>query len=345
MRRNIGFLLGGLFLLLLAGCSPVIDEAASAEKPVSIKLCLSTSSANQLVPVVAKQAGLFAARGLDVEVLSVENGSDAAVALVTGDVDLCQMGATGVVGAVAAGVELKIVAGIFNEHIYSLWVPPAIQTAADLRGTAVAISQPGSASDTLIRITLRALGLEPDVDVQVNSVGGQSERLAAILSGAASGGLFTPPETLKAQARGLHLLFDMAALDQPYQHLGIVGNRAWIAANRPAVVQLVAALTEAIALIKRDRAQTQTILAQYLSLDPVADVAILQETYDALYIAHLPDVPRPTLAGIATVIETEAWHNPAAAALNPADLLDLSIIDELERDGFFQRLNDGAPAP
>jgi ABC-type nitrate/sulfonate/bicarbonate transport system substrate-binding protein len=109
MRRNIGFLLGGLFLLLLAGCSPVIDEAASAEKPVSIKLCLSTSSANQLVPVVAKQAGLFAARGLDVEVLSVENGSDAAVALVTGDVDLCQMGATGVVGAVAAGVELKIV--------------------------------------------------------------------------------------------------------------------------------------------------------------------------------------------------------------------------------------------
>ena len=79
-------------------------------------------------------------------------------------------------------------------------------------------------------------------------------------------------------------------------------------------------------------------MAQYMSLDPVTDSATLQETYDTILLGTLENIPYPTLKGLQTVIDIAVKDNPDAAMVKPTDLVDTSILAELEKSGFISGL-------
>ena len=72
-----------------------------------------------------------------------------------------------------------------------------------------------------------------------------------------------------------------------------------------------------------------------------ADLAILGEdeaAYDA-YVKVYPDDLRPSLKGLALVLQEIGTKEPKAASVKPEQLVDTSALDALDREGFFKNLS------
>jgi hypothetical protein len=69
-----------------------------------------------------------------------------------------------------------------------------------------------------------------------------------------------------------------------------------------------------------------------------------REAAEALYAFHVPvfqKIPRPSFPEMQTLRKFLVAKYPAAASLKESDIADSSFIDELEHDGFIDRLYAG----
>jgi NitT/TauT family transport system substrate-binding protein len=330
-----------IFLLLTCAllCSSC-KTSTPAETSVAgkVKLCYSFVSGTQLVVQYAKEKGIFAEHGLDVELIQINRGAKATAALIAGEVDVCQVAGVAAIHAVAAGEDVVLIGGLYNTHLYSLMVRPEIAGAADLKGKAVAISQPGSGSDSAMKKALLHLNLTPGKDVTLMMIGSQAERLASMESGQIAGTLVSVPETIKAREKGYRELLALPSLNIPYPSGSIATTRRFLRDHRPTALNLMKALSVTIARMKKDREGVFEVMAKYMKLDRKADSATLEEGYEQLVQHNLVDAPYPELAGIASEIKEAAADNPNAAKLAAEDIVDTSLVRELETTGFLGKL-------
>lgn len=333
---------GLLLLLLTAWCIPSCRARSSGESSANERLklavCTSSVTATQLPLAYAVQRGLFAKYGLDVEVISMDSGSRAVAALVSGSTSVCQISGTPVVNAVAGGADLAIIGAIISTNPYSLMVSPEIRSPEDFKGKAVAVSDVGSSSAISMRIALRMLGLDPDRDVTILSLGAQSERRAALEAGYVVGMTADPPESIFARKRGYHALLDLSAMNLPYLQTGTVTTKAFIGSHRAALVNYMKAVSEAVYLLKKDKQDAVIELSKHLEVDSRTESDTLEETYNVLIKRIFNFPPSPSLQGIQLLIDEIALQNPDAKRLKPEDIADLSIVEELEGNGFFRNL-------
>lgn len=338
-RRNLMLLLLSLGLSACTSLpqSVAVAPVSSRPTPPVMRVCTSFSSAQMNVEMaIAEQ--MDAKYGIKLDVTTVNNGSTAASALIAGEFDLCQNAASGAVNAIAAGGDLVIVGGVLNSQPYYLITRPDINEAADLVGKALAIAGPGSGSDFAARVALDYLGLRPDQDVALQTIGGASERIAAMQTEAIAGTILAPPEAMTVLAEGGNLLVDFADLDQKYQHIAMITSRSFLREHPEQIEAYLKATAEAVALMHAYKARTLAVMADYLELDPIADATAMDLTY-AMVIQRLMQVePMPTTSGVQALIEDLARENPAVASLAPADVIDVSAIERLRDAGFFEQL-------
>ncbi len=140
----------------------------------------SATSGDQLPAWVAKDSGIFAKNGLDVQVIFFTGGTTAVLALVSGDVPIAQISGPGVVNSVLAGSDAVFIAAGMTSLNYVLMGKPGVKTAEQMRGGTLAISRFGSATDSIARFALRKVGLTPGKDITIVQVGSGPERLSAI---------------------------------------------------------------------------------------------------------------------------------------------------------------------
>src|SRR5262245_38107252 len=135
------FGLTGLLALAacVAACGTQPPDRLSGNAPVTLSVCLSSTGAGSFPVVFARHHGLFSKYGLDVELTSIDSGSRAAAALISGSAQICQVAAAPVLNAVIAGADLALVGGLINVNPYLLMVPATIRSAEDLKGKAVAV--------------------------------------------------------------------------------------------------------------------------------------------------------------------------------------------------------------
>lgn len=315
-----------------------IASPSTAQPLTQVKACYTSTSGNQVALGYAYEKGVFQKHGLDVKLFSIKSGTEAGVAMIAKNVDFCQTAGAATMNAVIAGEDLVMIAGLVNRYPYSLMVSPDIKTAEDLKGKAVAINKPGSGSDTAIRVAVKYLNLRPDQDLDINSIGEEGERLLAMEAGRIAGTLFSFPYSIKAQAKGYHTLLDMSKLEIPYQHTGITTTRSYIRANPEATTNFMKAIVEAIAMMKKDKEGAISILVKSGKYDLQADAALLDEWYDTVIQAELSKVPYPTLKGIEAMLATAQSSNPKASNFKAEDIVDISILQNLEKSGFINSL-------
>jgi NitT/TauT family transport system substrate-binding protein len=327
-------------MTLLSACTPAktaLPPSASAAL-VDVNLCYSTNGGTQSTAWYAYENGLFRKYGLNVNLSSISSGTTAVTALLAGDVDFCQVGTSAVINAVVAKQDAVLIAGLYHYYPGQLWVTPDIKTVADLKGKALGINQAGAATDAATRLLLKKVGLQPDKDVAILSVGDENARLAAMQAGQISGALLSPPSPLLAQQKGFVDLYDLSAMGIPYEYLGFATTRAYISAHRSVVENFMKAILEAIARMKKDPDGTKAVMAKYMLLDPVKDAAELEDAYQELVFNHLDAVPYPSLEGIQTLLDVLKDTNPAAAQVTPDQIVDMTIIKDLEDSGFIASL-------
>ena len=325
-------LLGLLFAAALLQSAPARVAAQPLKK---LNLSYTATSPYQAVIVIAKEAGIFRKYGLDVTLIFMAGGSLGIQAMVSGDVPITQADGSASVGASVAGIDVVMIASFANTFPYSLISLPEIKSVEQLKGTKIAISRFGSATDLSVKMALAKVGLNPEKDVTLLQVGAQTARAAALQSKNVQATIITPPYTLTARKQGYNTLIDMAQLNLPYQLTALVTSRAYIKAHPEIVSAVIRASSEAIHFYKTQKEASIKILGKYLQ---TSDREALEETYREVSLKAVPDKPYPTLAGVQTIIDELSAKNPKLKSAKPEDFVDMSFVKQLDDEKFFDRL-------
>lgn len=322
-------MLAWLLLLSTAGV-----EAQDLKK---IKIGYPAVSYNQIHIWVAQDAGLFHKHGLDTELVFFRGGQLATQALVAGDPPIVNIGT--VVQANLQGHDVVLIAASESAYAYSLVASPSITRIEQLKGKKLGVSGFGSASHNASLIFLRKFNLEPNKDVMITVAGPTTDRLAAMGAGAIDATLLTPTEVVMARKRGYGEIYDLLDMGVEVQGNGFATTRAFIKANRQTVKAALKGYVEAIHYIHHNPDGTRAIIAKYLR---GAEPDVLRAAYQG-FVKMVPKKPYPTLKGIQFLLDQVAGQLPQAKKAKPEQFVDLSLLQELEKEGFFVELGNRYP--
>jgi ABC-type nitrate/sulfonate/bicarbonate transport system substrate-binding protein len=291
----------------------------------------------------AKDYGLFEQHGLRVDELMYINGGPLLVqALVAGELDGGYLALSPSLTAIVSGAPLKVVAGVGHGFLHHLFVRDGggIVQPADMRGKRAGVSRVGAESHTVVRFWARSHGLADD-DILYVAVGGAGERFAALTSGSVDLLPLDPPSVPKAEKAGYRRLADLTREALPWQQDGLAFREQTLR-DEPALARAItAAVIEGAYLLRADRQRALEVLGKYIQED---DTEGLDLAYQA-YARKLNQRARPEPANVQAVQDFVEETLPGAAREPYARFVDTRLLDELEREGFFTRLERQYPAP
>ncbi len=322
----------GLILSLSLLIGLVWTSPASAQGLKPIKIGYPAISYNQIHIWVAKDAGLFRKYGLDADIVYFRGGQMATQALVSGDPPIVNIGT--VVQAGLQGHDVVLIASSENAYNYSVVARPSITKIEQLRGKRLGVSGFGSASHNAALILFKKFNLEPNKDVALVVAGPTSDRLTAVEAGRIDATVLTPSELPRARKQGLIEIYDMLDLGIEVQGNGFATSRSFIKSQREIVLSALKGYVEAIYFIYHNREETRKIVAKYLRL---SDPEVLDATYTA-FVKSVAKKPYPTLKGIQFLLDEVAAKLPNAKAAKPEQFVDLSLLQQLEKEGFFAEM-------
>jgi len=264
-------------------------------------------------------------------------GTTAVLALVSGEVPICQVAGPAVVNSALAGSDIVMIAGGATAADYSLISGREITRPEQLKGGSVAVSNFGAASDFIARYALEKIGLTPGKDVSMVQAGGISDRLAAVLVGRVQATVLNPPASFIGQKKGLNVLADVAKLGLAFQNTGVATSRRFSREQPEIVRRYVRAQVEAVHRIYTDKQTALQILTKYFRGNVERD--ILEKTWELLTEGTLlPRKQYPTMEGIKFILAPLAEKDPKAKAAKPEDFTDLSFIKALDESGYIDNL-------
>src|SRR5581483_8358251 len=284
---------------------------------------------------IAQEQGFYKKYGMDVESIFIPASSTNVAVLVAGQIK-CGHGTGGVIASAAvSGANLVAVACFVNTLPYELIVQESIKSKEQLKGKSLGISRIGSSSDVAARVLLKGLGLEPDKDVAIIQVGGSSERAAAFRTGKIAA--FPAPPGVIHLAKGMphRVLTSTADFPRPYPfpYICATTTKTYLASNRPTVKKLLMALTDAAHFFKTRKEESKKIIAKYTRQ---SDEAYLEAAYDinARLVERVPKVSREGM----DIQLKEALARKPGVNLKVDDIIDDSLVNELEKEGFIDKV-------
>jgi NitT/TauT family transport system substrate-binding protein len=327
--RQVILSLALLFFLLL-GFFP--REIIAQEK---VRLAHSALESSNSVWYLAKERGLYKKYGLDADLLFIPSTTTSVSSLVAGDVQVGNASGGGVASAVVAGADLVLVSCYLNSLPYELVVNENIKSAEDLKGKSIGISRVGSASDVAARALILGVGLEPDKQVPIMQVGGPAERAASFRTGRIAG--FPSPPGIIYLTKGMpfRILISTADFQNRFEfpYICATTTKSYLARQRDTVKKVLMAHIEAIQYFKTHKDESKKIIAKY---SRISEEKYLEAAYTAS--AKLYDVvPLVTRPGTEIQIK-EATSRKPGAQLRFEDLVDESIVRELEKSGFIDKI-------
>jgi NitT/TauT family transport system substrate-binding protein len=280
-----------------------------------------------------KEAGLFEKNRLNVQLVYLRGGTEAAQALITGDIPFAMMGGGAVISSNLAGSGSVILAGIENAMFFKFITSREIASAEKLRGKKLGVASLGGSTYLATVRALQHFGMKPS-DVTILAIGSGPTRLAAVQSGAIQGAVFLPPETLIAKKLGLNFLLDVGSLGVEFQNAVIAAGRNVVDKRPDTARRFIKALVEGIHAYKTDKDFGLKLLRKYLKTN---DQEIIEETYD-FYGDKVSPKPYPTVKGMQAVLSDLASRNPKAKDAQISQLVNLGFLKELDESGYIDRL-------
>jgi len=318
-----------LFFLLVI----LSTEAQSQDK---IRVAYSSTDTINQIWTIAQEAGFYKKHGLEVDLVYIGSTTIGIAAIVSQDVQVGNAAGSGVANAAARGADTVSVGCVINVLAYELVVLDSIESAEDLKGKSIGISRFGSASDVAARELLKGLGLKPMEDVKILQVGGASERAAGFSRGVIAG-FPSPPGNVHLIPGGLphRILADMADLEKPYKlpFICAVTTKSYLAKKRDTVKRILMALIEASHYFKTNKEGTQKIVAKY---QRSANKAYLDSSYQST-LKIIERVPYTTREGMKIQLD-DALKQAPSSKVTVDNLIDDSIVRELEKEGFIDRV-------
>ena len=324
-----------ILCLVLSSIFIVLRSGHAQNKPLKKIIWGVTSlSASQWIPWIAKDAKIYEKHGLDTELVLLRGSGQSAQAIIGNSILAAPCTLTTVMSAGLSGADLVTVAHTVSGVQSKLVVRPDIKRPQDLKGKRLAVSGYGSLGDFLERYIIRKYGLEPGRDVVMLSVGTQPERIQALVSGAVDAADLSFPADVQAERKGFKVLWD-AKQEVSYPSMSVVLRRKSITDDRDTVMRMVKAHVEAIHFLKANKEVSLKVLSKYLKTN---DRELLEGSYE-IYRNDFISVPYPIPQGLQPTYEYVALQRPDIWNHKPEEFMDPSFIAELEKNGFIKSLS------
>jgi ABC-type nitrate/sulfonate/bicarbonate transport system substrate-binding protein len=288
---------------------------------------------------LAQDAGLFEKNGLKVSIKELNSSEELIRSIQNREGQIYAATANWLVSGIGDGFDLVFIANT-GYSVLKLVARPDIRRTEELRGKKVGTGEASSSQDRITRQALQRLGLNPDRDVTLVPFGSRSiQRLNALLKGEIDATTSNEDNLFDLERRGeigkVRVLADNESL-KLFIGAGVdfVVARDLLTNSRNVVKGFVQALCEAIALAREDRSWADRIYGRYLN---VKDPALLDFMYRTYVEGAIPQRPFPKAENVALGIE-EFAAKPGLKNKKAGDLVDESLMRELENEGLFQRL-------
>ena len=282
---------------------------------------------------IAKEQGIFRKHNVEVEPVFII-ATQAAQAMLAGEVPVGLIGPTHVVNAVVAGGDMVMIMGNQNKVRYQLVAHPSIKRAEDLKGKKVGIGASMAGLATLAAIVaLEHLGINPRRDnITLLPTGAEPLRLAAVKSGVTQATVISPEIANAATSERFPVLVDMAKLNIPFQASGLVTMRKTLRNDPQLIERMGRATVEAVQYIAAPANKSRVIQSLMKNLRISAP-----EKAETVYGDLVEDLPRsicPTVTGVRSIMKlmVEMGINPKAAQLKVEDVVDLTLCKRLGGD-------------
>ncbi|MBI2181648.1 MAG: ABC transporter substrate-binding protein [Deltaproteobacteria bacterium] len=321
-----------LQFLLLFGTS----EALPATGAGKVIIAQSAVVADVLPLWIAKEQKFFDKYGLQAEVVLVKSTPMVVSALLSGDVQMGNIGGVGVVGAAGGGADLKVVASFYNKPILRVIARPEIEKTEDLKGKRLGVQSIGGAGWLQAMLALEQLGLDPSRDdIRVLQTGASPVRVQALEAKSIDFTVFSDMSfVLMLKQRGFRLLAEIPPV--PVAGLGIAVDRGYIQRHGDVLENALKALAEGIAFALSTERKGPTIELMMKHLKVRSDAA--EESYKELP-RTLERKPYVSIEGMQNIQRLMKLHNTRVAKIDVRELVDNSILQKLDQSGFLDRLH------
>jgi len=322
--------------LIALALGPVASgvSARAQEKPLKkIYWGVTSISASNWIPWLAKEAKIYEKNGLDVELVLLHGSGQTSAAILGGSIFAAPVALPTVMLADLGGADLVNIAHTVPGVQSKLLVKQEIKRPEDLKGKRIATSSLGSLGDFLFRYILRKHGLDPNRDVTWLSVGTPPERLQALVSGAIDAADVSYPSDAQGERMGYRALFD-ARKEVVYPSMSIVTRRKTLREDRDTVMRMVRSHVEGIAFFKSHKDVSLKVLSKYLRTN---DRELLEGSYE-IYKDDFISVPYPIMTGLEATYDYVAARKPEIRDHKPEEFMDPSLIAELDKSGVIKKL-------
>ena len=319
-----------VILVLLLVYLVVTSHAQAADKIVAD---FGGVSGYQSASWVAKDLRLFDKYGLNVDLVMITGGARSVAALLGGSTQFATGSGTAPLQAYARGSDVTILAASYNKFPQAFVVKPDIRSPKDLRGKKIGILNFGGSNDIALQLALKEWGIKQQ-EVNVMIGGDAPTRLLSLTVGSLDATILSPPHLTMAVKAGYRVLADMGEMRANFSQSTVYVRRGYLRDNRDTVKRFLKAYSEAVHVVKSDRERTIAVFAKRMRLD---DQAILRETYD-YFAPRFSFPPRVEMAGIKDTLDFYAATSPEMKGRKPEEFVDHTLIDELEKEGFFKAL-------
>ena len=276
--------------------------------------------------------------GLNVKSVYFNSGSILTQAMLGGNIVVSDSGVPEMMTLPVSGaMETKVITVNINrlEHIFI--TRKNVAKTDDLKGKKIAVSRFGSASDLTTRMVLRSWKLDPEKDVMLLQSGNTPTRMSALLAGHVDGALVSPEGVHKVLASGCcRALADLSELPLDFARFGVTVPAALIKNQRDLGRRIVMAYIEGIYAFKTKPKLAFSILEE----EGINDPAVAKEIYARLTFS-MREYPIPEAPGIQNALDS--LGHPNARNFKPAQLMDTSLIEEVRKSGFIDKLYGRAP--
>ena len=321
-----------IVILLVAVCL-LSDRASALAQPNQVVIGYSGTGITTDLRKVIDREHIWEKHNLSVKSVYFNSGSLMSQAMIGSSITASDSDVPAVMGLTVAGIlDAKLIAVSINRLEHYFVVRKNIVKAEDLKGKRIAVSRLGSASDVVTRMVLRQWKIDPEKDVIFLQAGNTPTRITALSTGNVDAALVAPDNVHKVIATGCCRIFaDLSELPMDYARFGLVVPTALIKSQRDLVRRLLMAFTEGIYVYKTKPKLGMSVIEEGGVKDPL----IVKELYERI-AKSLREYPVPETKGVQGALDS--LTHPNARTTQPASLMDTSIMEEIKKSGFIDKL-------
>jgi ABC-type nitrate/sulfonate/bicarbonate transport system substrate-binding protein len=248
--------------------------------------------------IVARAKGIFAAAGLEVDVMVTPNSTDQMRGLSLGSWQIVSTAFDNVLGwSGRDGAEIVAIAQVAQGITLPVYVRPEIKNWEDLRGKPLAVDAVDTAYALVLRRILLAHGLEMERgDYTLLPKGATGHRLESMNQGESFAGVLNPPWDAKADAAGMKRFADQREILPNYPGGVFAVNRKWATDNRAILTKYLAAWDQGLRWAQDVKNRDEVIKL-------ISEAEKMDEKNAANRLRQLPSNGRLNLAGLQTVLD------------------------------------------